>query len=109
MTKRFLHRLESAFGLCVHDENAQLADALAYMNYLDSVSGKGHSEAALDALDAESVNLLPLQAGRTQAGLCHPPEVEPAQSLFWVEDSKRVFGGSQPKQHRPNAHARPLE
>jgi hypothetical protein len=99
--KRFLHRLESAFGLCVHDENAQLADALAYMNYLDSVSGKGHSEAALEALDAESVILLPVQAGRTQAGLCHPSEVEPAQSLFWVEDSKRFLEDRNPSSIDP--------
>lgn len=97
----FVRRLESAFRLETCNNNQQLAEAIAYMNYLDSAGDKNICEEALETLDQDAISLLPLTAARPKSGYCGIETPLPGCKLYWVEDPETLFKGRHPSKSWP--------
>lgn len=88
----FMHRLEQAFRQDCGGDRTALANAIAYMNHLDSVGDPRDCESALDTLDDEVFVKLPIAPGHPKVATCTLPVPMPKTTLYWVEDAEKVFG-----------------
>ncbi len=89
--RELLARLRDAFFDEVPRGHEQLADALAYLNYQSSAGSTPDHDAALETLDTEAIRRLPIQPARLDTGFCRVPVDMPAVTLYWVEDTSKVF------------------